>query len=121
MSGLLKSLQWAIDGLKFCIRKEKNFQLHCLAAIIAITAGFIFKISTTEWMIIFICIALVLALEMMNTAIEHLCNIIHPSIHPSVKIIKDVSAGAVFLTAIMAVVCGAIIFIPKIILYLQNS
>ena len=117
MSGLLKSFKWAIEGLKFCVRKEKNFQLHCLAAIIAIAAGFIFKISSAEWMFILICIALVLAVEMMNTAIEHLCNIIHPSVSPSVKIIKDVSAGAVFLVAVMAAVCGAIIFIPKLMAY----
>lgn len=120
MSRLLKSFQWAMHGLKFCITKEKNFQLHCAAAVIAMGLGFFLHLTSVEWMVVIICIALVLAFEMMNTAIEHVCNLIHPSIHPTVKIIKDVSAGAVFLIAIMAVVCGAIIFIPKMILYFNT-
>lgn len=121
MSGLLKSFKWASHGLKYCINSEKNFQVHCCFAAMSVFFGIALKISCVEWILVVMSIAAVLAFEMLNTAIEHLCNIIHPSIHPSVKIIKDVSAGAVFLIAIMAVVCGAIIFIPKIISYLQNS
>ena len=121
MSRLLKSFKWALHGLKFCIVKEKNFQLHCAAAVATVVAGFFLHLTSAEWMVVIICIALVLAFEMINTAIEHLCNIIQPAIHPSVKIIKDASAGAVFLMAIMAAVCGAIIFIPKIILYFSTK
>lgn len=118
MSRLAKSFSYAGQGLRYCITKEKNFQLHCVAAVIAIVAGFILNISSIEWMIILICITLVIALEMINTAIEHFCNMLQPDYHPMVKIIKDVSAAAVLITAAMAAVCGAIIFIPKIIMYL---
>lgn len=115
MVRLLRSIRWAGQGLRYCLNGEKNFQLHCTLALVTVLAGFFFGLSAPEWMITIICIAAVLALEMINTAIEHLCNIAHPSIHPTVKIIKDVSAGAVLLIALMSVLCGAIIFIPKII------
>lgn len=118
MSRLTKSFSYAGQGLWHCIKKEKNFQLHCIAAVITVLAGFILKITAVEWMIIIICITMVIALEMINTAIEHCCNILQPDFHPMVKIIKDVSAAAVLITAAMAAICGAIIFIPKIIMYL---
>ena len=118
MSRLINSFKYAGQGLRHCITKEKNLQLHCIAAAVAVTVAFILNISGIEWMIILICIALVLAFEMINTAIEHLCNIVQPGISPLIKIIKDVSASAVLIIAAMAAICGAIIFIPKIIMYL---
>ena len=115
MVRLLTSFKWAAQGLKFCLSREKNFQVHCFIGALAIVTGFTLGISAMEWVVISTCIAVVLAFEMINTAIEHLCNIARPSIDPTVKIIKDVSAGAVLIIAIMSVVCGAIIFIPKVI------
>lgn len=118
MSRFTKSFSYAGHGLRHCITKEKNFQLHCIAAVITVAAGFILKIAALEWMIILMCITMVMALEMINTAMEHCCNLVQPDYHPMVKIIKDVSAAAVLITAAMAAICGAIIFIPKIIMYL---
>ena len=115
MARLLKSFKWAGQGIIYCIRREKNFQLHCFFAGLAILAGILFSISAIEWIVLTMCMATVLTLEMLNTAIEHLCNITRPEKDPTVKIIKDVSAGAVLVIAIMTVVCGAIIFIPKIV------
>ena len=115
MKRLIKSFSYAGQGLMHCIKKEKNFQVHCTAAVAAVAGGIIFNISSAEWTVIVICIALVLAFEMANTAIERLCNIVQPDVNPIIKIIKDVSAGAVMLIAIMAATCGFIIFIPKII------
>lgn len=115
MLRIIQSFKYAGQGLRYCITKEKNFQLHCIAAVIVVFLGFVLKIAAIEWMIIFICITLVLAFEMINTALEHLCNIVQPGFSPLIKIIKDVSAGAVLLISMMAVVCAAIIFIPKLI------
>jgi diacylglycerol kinase len=115
MLRILHSFIYAGHGLKHCISKEKNYQLHCFAAVMAIILGMVLKITAMEWAVIVVNIALVLAFEMINTAVEHLCNIVQPGFSPLVKIIKDVNAGAVLLIAIMAVVCGGIIFIPKII------
>lgn len=78
-------------------------------------AGFILKISNTEWLFIIGCSMLVLALELINTAIEHLCDTITKDIHPTIKIIKDVSAAAVLVVAAGSVVGGLIIFLSKII------
>lgn len=114
MVRLVRSFKWAGQGLKYCLSREKNFQVHCIVGVLAVVTGFVLKIAACEWVIISICIAIVLAFEMINTAIEHLCNIAQPSIDPTVKIIKDVSAGAVLIIALMSLVCGAIIFIPKI-------
>lgn len=115
MRRLLRSFGFAGQGLRYCAGREKNFQVHCILAVLVIITGFVLKISLQEWIIVSMCIAAMLAFEMLNTAIEHLCNIVQPASHPTVKIIKDVSAGAVFLIALMSVVCGAIIFLPKIL------
>lgn len=88
--------------------------VHCFAAVLVIIAGFIFKINATEWMIIAINIGMVIGFEMLNTSIERICNLVHPQHHPFVKTIKDVAAGAVLVVAIIAAVCGCIIFLPKI-------
>jgi undecaprenol kinase/diacylglycerol kinase (ATP) len=115
MIRLLRSFKWAGQGLWYCICREKNFQVHCGLAVLAFCLGAALKISSLEWILIVISISSVLAFEMLNSAIEHLCNIVHPTPNPTVKVVKDISAGAVLVIAIMAVTCGAIIFIPKII------
>jgi diacylglycerol kinase len=116
MMRLIKSFKWAGQGLWYCICREKNFQVHIVLAVIAFCLGIGLNISSIEWMLLVISVASVLAAEMMNSAIEHLCNIVHPTAHPTVKIIKDVCAGAVLIIALMAVSCGGIIFIPKVVL-----
>ena len=110
---LIKSIGYAINGLKICL-KEPNFKIHIGLAILAVTLGFVFHISDMEWMVVIICIGLLLGFEILNTAMEQMCNSIYPGFNPFVKIIKDVSAAAVLIVAIMAALCGAIIFIPKI-------
>lgn len=110
---LLRSFQFAINGFKICA-KEPNFKIHIALAILAVILGLLLHISKTEWMLVSICIAILLGFEMLNTAIEQICNLIHPEFSPAIKIIKDVSAAAVLIVAIMAAICGAIIFIPKI-------
>ena len=115
MARLLRSFKWAGQGLQHCFKLEKNFQVHCVLAVITVVLGIGLKISALEWILICMSISAVLAVEMLNTALEHLCNIVQPAIHPAVKVIKDVSAGAVLVVAVTAVICGSIIFIPKII------
>ncbi len=116
---LIKSFGFAVSGIKYCLQ-EANFKIHIGLAVMAVVLGFILGISPTEWIVIAICIAAVLAFEMLNTAIERLCNIVYPGFNAGIKMVKDVSAGAVLLIAIMAAVCGAIIFVPKIFLLIKN-
>lgn len=115
MVRLIKSFKWAGQGFLYCMRNEKNFKLHCAFAVVTIGFGFFFSISATEWMLLNFCIAGVLSMELLNTAIEQLCNRTTTSQDPQIKTIKDVSAAAVFIIAVMAAICGAIIFIPKVI------
>ncbi|HTH30540.1 MAG TPA: diacylglycerol kinase family protein, partial [Lacibacter sp.] len=94
---------------------EVNMRIHVAEAVLACIAGFYFNLSAVEWTIIILCIVLVISFELINTAIEELCNMIHPEQHPVIKKIKDISAGAVLLAATGSVIAALIIFLPKII------
>ena len=107
--------KYAFRGVRLLFRYERNFLLHSLIAICVIAAGFIFDISVTEWMIVAIACGCVFAAEAMNTAIERLSDVVSPKYHSAIGNVKDISAGGVLLVAIMAVIVGMIIFLPKII------
>lgn len=115
-----RSLEFALNGLRLCLLEEANFRIHIFCATAVVIAGFYFGITTVEWLWILACIGFVLCMEMINTAVENLCNLVHKEIHPVIKTIKDISAGAVLVSAIMAAVCGAVIFFPKIILLIKS-
>ena len=116
---LIKSFGFAINGLRLCWQ-EPNFRIHLLVSVIVVALGYWLSISAQEWLAVLLCIALVLSLEMLNTAIEHLCNLVHPEQHPVIKLVKDVSAAAVLLVAFLSVCCGTIIFLPKLLIIFQN-
>lgn len=110
-----RSFVFAWQGIRYCFLEGINFRIQLCCGAVACMLGLLLHLSDSEWLPILICIAAVLSLEMINTAIEHLCNMIHPGTHNTIKIIKDVAAGAVLVTAIISVVIAAIIFIPKIL------
>lgn len=110
-----RSVGFALDGIRSCFRREPNFKIHIAFTALAIAAGIFFSINNMEWLVIIICIGAVLAAELINTAVEEICNLVHEAEHPAVKLIKDVSAAAVLVIAIASAACGAFIFIPKII------
>lgn len=87
-----------------------------MVATVATVLGFHFNISTTEWLIQIMMIAIVLVSESLNTGIEKLSDFIHPEYHEKIKVIKDISAGAVGIAAIISLIVGGIIYIPKIAL-----
>lgn len=112
---IIDSFKHAFDGLIYSFKSTKNLIIDTVIALIVVIAGFIFKVNLTEWAILLICIALVMSLEMVNTAVEEAVNLAMPNIHPIAKISKDVSAGAVLFSAIISAVIGLLIFIPKFI------
>ena len=118
-SKFFKSFGYAIKGVSEVFRNEQNFKVHTLMGLLAILLGFFFQIAPWEWCFLAVVIALVLAAEMVNTAMEHLCNITHPEQNETVRVIKDVSAGMVLLCAIGALTVGIVIFLPKLIAFLQ--
>ncbi|MDQ2720878.1 MAG: diacylglycerol kinase family protein [Bacteroidota bacterium] len=111
---ILKSFVFAIHGLKDCFLHEKNFQIQFLIAVFVTLAGFFFSLSSTEWLIILICFSVVLSFEIVNSAIEKLCDMVCPTFNLSVKKIKDMSASAVLFAAFISFIIGCIIFFPKI-------
>jgi diacylglycerol kinase len=113
---VIKSFGWAFNGLKDCILHEKNFRIQYMIALLVAIAGIFFSISTAEWMIILICFAMVLSFEIINSAIEKLCDLVSPEFNLTIKKVKDMSASAVLLAAIISFIVGCIIFLPRIFL-----
>lgn len=107
-------LNYAIDGIKYAIRSENNMKVHFIILFIVLIFGFIFRISAIEWMLLSLTIGSVLVCELLNTAIEDLLDYLAPEIHPTVGKIKDLTAGAVLIAALVAIIIGLIIFIPKL-------
>lgn len=115
---LSKSFRYAFWGILTGIRKERNMKIHCCAVVLVVIAGFLFDISLTEWCICLLLFGLVMALELVNTAVEAVVDLVTVERHPLAKIAKDTAAGAVLLAAIIATVIGCIIFIPKLLAFL---
>ena len=116
IKGRLKSFSFAFSGLCILLREERNAQLYVVFAIIALLMSWWLQISPTEWIIVCSAIGLMFAMEAVNTAIEELsdfaCN---QKIQHSIKKVKDLAAAAVLLTAIVALIAGLIIFVPKLL------
>lgn len=109
-----KSALYALNGLRVLFLEEHNSRIHIAIVIVVVTAGFLLKISNTEWLVICILIALVFSLEIINSAIENICDYISPQWNEVIKKVKDLAAAAVFVSSVMSVICGAIIFLPKL-------
>lgn len=112
---LYKSFGYAFQGIFNTIRTERNIKIHCAAAILVTIFGIWLQISKTEWMICFILFGLILALELVNTAVEATVDLFTEERKPLAKKAKDAAAGAVLIVAIFAAVMGILIFIPKLL------
>jgi diacylglycerol kinase len=111
----IKSFGFALNGLKILIKEEHNSRIHFFAALCVLIAGFIFKLSAFEWISIVFAIGLVIALEILNSALENISDFVSPDRHDKIKKIKDLSAAGVLVGAITALIIGLIVFIPKIL------
>ncbi|KIL46034.1 diacylglycerol kinase family protein [Jeotgalibacillus campisalis] len=112
---LLHSFLYAWEGVKDVAKHEQNFKIHLFSTAVVIFAGIYLQISTIEWLIILFAIAGVLAMELMNTAIERAVDLVTTDTHPLAKKAKDASAAAVFIFAAGAGAAGVIIFLPKLL------
>lgn len=110
-TGFLQSIRNAWAGIVQVFRRERNFRMELIAAGLAVGAGFFFNIQRAGWMSLIIIILLVLLLETLNSAAEHFLDVLKPRLHAQVKLIKDMMAGAVLLTAVGAMLIGALIFV----------
>ncbi len=108
----LRSFGYAWKGIRCCVGKEQNLSFHLIVTVLTIIAGFLLDITRTDWMIVILCIGVVIAAELFNTAIEKLVDLVSPERHPIAGQVKDIAAGAVLLCAATAAIIGLIVFIP---------
>ncbi len=111
----MKRFKYAFKGIFFAFKTQTNIRIHSIISVLVISAGFILKINPVEWVFITFAIGLVLAAELFNTAIESLVDMVSPSYSEKAGLIKDVAAGAVLIAAVVAIIIGVIVFLPKII------
>ena len=106
----MRSFKFAFQGIYRTIKNERNMRIHLCFVFYVVFAGFVTHISVAEWTAVLICIGIVTALECLNTAIERLCDTVHPEKSEGIRIAKDASAGAVLCAAIASAVIGGSIF-----------
>ena len=111
---LRNSFKYAFEGIAEAWKTEQNLKIHFAIMALVIIAGFMFKISAMEWIVCLLLFAIVISLELINTAIETTVDIAMPDINEKAKYAKDIAAGAVLFSAMISVIIGLIIFLPKI-------
>ncbi len=117
----LKSFIYAKNGIHNLIKKEHNAWIHFIALILAIVLGIFLKLTMFEWIAITIVSGIVIVSELFNTAIEQLADKVEPNLNKKIGLIKDYCAGAVFVSAIISVIVGGLIFIPRILGFIKCS
>ncbi len=114
LNGRGPSFKHAWDGFVFVLVTQKNAWIHLFFTIVVIIAGLVLKINLVSWLAITISIGLVWSMEIVNTAIEALVDLVSPQFHPTARIAKDAGAAAVLVTAFISVIVGLIVFLPAI-------
>lgn len=110
---MLESFKYALRGIANAFTTERNMRFHAVASIVVVAAGLYFHVSRLEWIALVLCSGMVFCAEIINTSIEEIVDFVSPDKNPKAARIKDLSAGAVLITAIIAIVIAGIVFIPK--------
>ena len=116
----IHSFKAAYNGLKIAFITQKHIKIHFILAILTLITSFLLKISILEYSIILLCIAMVISLELINTAIEYLSDLHSKEFNLKIKAIKDVSASSVLCSCITSFIIGCIILIPKCLNLIEN-
>src|ERR1019366_8339190 len=121
MKKLIRSFGYAFKGMAYATATQLNFRIHLAMTILAILLGYVLYISLSEWLWIALCITLVLVTELFNTMIETLTDMVSPEYNEKAGHVKDMSAGAVVIAALFAIITGLIIFLPKLLLLINHA
>lgn len=113
------SFRNACNGILHGLKTEAHFRFHVFAATLALVCAFYFRVRATEWIMILFCIAAVMSLELLNSALERISDRITKEYDPLIGYAKDLAAGAVLIFAGMSFIIGAIIFIPYMVQFVQ--
>ena len=109
------SLGYACDGIKSALLSERNLRTHAALTVLVVAAGFYFQVVAWEWAVLSLCIMVMVAVELLNTALEYLVDMLVDGQHSThAKQVKDIAAGACLTTALGAVITGGIIFWPHL-------
>lgn len=113
--GFFDALYNSFQGMCHFFQYERNGKIQLAIAFATIAAAALLGISTAEWLAVLVCVGMVISMEMLNSAVEQLCNKVESGYDPVIKIIKDIAAGAVLFVSIISVAIGVIIFLPKLL------
>ncbi len=111
---LLGRVRAALSGLRVAWQNERSFRTQLIAAAVVIVIAMFIELSTTDKALLATCIFAVPAAELGNTAIEYLCDLLHPEFHPDIGKVKDLAAALVFLISLCSVIVGSIIILPPV-------
>jgi diacylglycerol kinase (ATP) len=109
----IKSFGPALKGLFWLLKNEGNAQFHLIAAIVVVSAGFYFKVTHTEWLLLIFAIGLVLTAEALNNAIEKTIDLLHPQKHEKAGLVKDLAAAGVLVASVCSLIIGVLVFGSK--------
>ena len=112
---MAESIGYAFEGIAFAFREGRNFKIQIGFAILVSLLAYVLQVDFYEWSILILIFTIVLILELINTAIETVVDMVSLKFHPLAKIAKDVSAGAVLIASIGSVLIGVLIFLPKLL------
>jgi len=118
-TSFIKSIEYALEGVKTALKEEPNFKIHFAIAILVLILAVFLGFSSTEWLLLLFTISFVLVVEFINTSLEDVVNLINPEVHPIAKKAKDVMAAAVLISAITSVLVGVTLFLPKLLGYFR--
>jgi diacylglycerol kinase (ATP) len=111
----IDSFLWAFKGIGDAMKTQVHLRVHAVLAIMALSACYWFSVAPWVWVAVILCIGLVAGMEIMNTAVEYVVNLVSPEFHPLAGKAKDAAAGAVLVVALAALAVGLCIFGPKLI------
>jgi len=120
MIRFIKSLSYALAGIKVAVKEQPNVQIHLTILLLVIAAGLLFDINLNEWLAVILAASIVISTEMINTAIEKVVDLASPQIHPLAKQAKDIAAGSVLVAVCFAVIIGLLVFGKYLLQFLSD-
>ena len=111
---MFNSFKYAFRGILDALKSETNLKIHFIISIVVILLAIYLEFSALEFTVLFLTISLVIILEFINTVVEKLSDIVHPDKSEKVRIVKDISAGAVLIGAVASIIIGVFLFLPKL-------
>lgn len=115
----LKGFAYAWAGIQYGVKTQRNMKVHVVCSLLAVSISLYLGMSPVEWAVLFLTLSGVMTCEMVNTALETTLDRISLEQHPLIRIAKDVSAGAVLIQAVFAVLIGLCLWLPKLIFLFQ--